>query len=181
MKTALVPLAEGCEELEAITITDILTRAGVQVTTVSLGEPTITASRGAKLIADLNLTEVMNRSFDLIALPGGLPGADHLAASDELLQMLKSQYNKGLPVAAVCAAPKVLAKAGILPAHRYTCYPTSLDAMTLAEPSTGAAVEIDRNVITGRGPGVAMDFALSLVEVLCGEQKRKEVETALVR
>ncbi|TCS43069.1 DJ-1 family glyoxalase III [Reinekea marinisedimentorum] len=181
MKTALVPLAQGCEELEAITITDILARAGIRVTTAGLNGDLVTASRGAVLKPDADINDLVNNHYDLIVLPGGLPGADHLANSAPLLSMLQSQYDAGKTVAAVCAAPKVLAKAGILPKHRYTCYPTSLDECKLEEPSTGEAVVVDQNVITGRGPGVALDFALTLVEQLCGRDKKTEVELALVR
>ena len=181
MKTALVPLAQGCEELEAITITDILARAGIKVTTVGLDNQLVVASRGAVLKPDTCLNDVTENRYDLIALPGGLPGADYLASSELLLNMLKTQYKSSRTVAAVCAAPKALAMAGILTKHRYTCYPTSLDELNLSTPSTNEAVEIDGNVITGRGPGVALDFALALVSELLGEQKKQEVEAALVR
>lgn len=181
MKTALVPLAQGCEELEAITITDILARAGVKVTTGGLDDALVIASRGAMLKPDTTLNEIKDQNFDLIALPGGLPGADHLAGSQTLLSMLKAQHSAGKTVAAICAAPKALAKAGILQGHRYTCYPTSLDALNLAVASTGEEVVIDSNLITGRGPGVALDFALTLVDELLGGEKRDEVEKALVR
>jgi 4-methyl-5(b-hydroxyethyl)-thiazole monophosphate biosynthesis len=181
MKTALIPLAQGCEELEAITITDILSRAGIKVTTAGLNEELVIASQGTALKPDTNLNAIQDSSFDLIALPGGLPGADLLAESKILLTMLKKQYQSGKTVAAICAAPKVLVAAEILPGHRYTCYPTSLAAVDLPESSTNEAVVIDSNVITGRGPGVAMDFALTLVNELCGKEKRDEVETALVR
>lgn len=163
MKTVLVPLADGCEEMEAITITDILTRAGAKVTTAGVhGSGVITASRGAKLLPDAALEELQDQTFDLIALPGGLPGADSLANSDILKAMAVRQHDALMPLAAVCAAPKALAAYGVLKNRRITSYPGAV------EPNndwinTGTAVEVDGHIVTGRGPGVALDFALILV------------------
>lgn len=109
MKTVLVPLADGCEELEAITITDILARAGANVTTAGLKPGLVTASRGAKLMPDALLEDIQKETFDLIALPGGLPGADHLANSETLRKMMQAQNASKRPLAAICAAPRALA------------------------------------------------------------------------
>ncbi len=181
MKTVLVPLAEGCEEMEAITITDILTRAGAKVTTAGLKEGPVKASRGACLLPDVTLDDIKHQQFDLIALPGGLPGANHLAEHAALQSMIKQQNADTKPLAAVCAAPKALASAGVLSDRVITSYPGSMDALTSNWTNTGKAVEIDQHIITGRGPGVALDFALTLVETLFGKTKRIEVEEALIR
>lgn len=181
MKTVLVPLADGCEELEAITIMDILTRAGAQVISAGLKPGLVIASRGAKLQPDTTLAEVETSTFDLIALPGGLPGADHLANDPVLQKLLKQQADKNAPLAAVCAAPRALAAAGVIQQKTITSYPGSLDHLSGDWRNTGHAVEVDGNIVTGRGPGVAMDFALTLVEKLFGQETRDEVEAALAR
>lgn len=181
MKTVLVPLADGCEELEAITITDILTRAGAKVTTAGLKAGLVTASRGARLMPDTLLSDIQGQSFDLIALPGGLPGADHLAANPILQEMLRQQHQQEKPLAALCAAPKALAVAGVIDGKRITHYPGALDQLTGSWSATALAVEIDGHIITGRGPGTALDFALTLVEHLFDAQTRSDVEKALAR
>ena len=182
MSRVLVPLAQGCEELEAITITDLLTRAGFDVVTAGLDDRPIKASRGMTLLPDTTIDKVLNDSFDLVVLPGGLPGADHLRDDVHVQTILKNQVSANKPVAAVCAAPKALASAGLLEGKTVTCYPGSLNDSGLTNTHiSSSAIEIDGNVITSRGPGTAMDFALTLIELLKGKQKRDEVEQQLVR
>ncbi|HOZ48856.1 MAG TPA: DJ-1/PfpI family protein [Candidatus Hydrogenedentes bacterium] len=182
MSRALVPLAQGCEELEAVTIIDLLRRAEVDVTTASLDAHTVVASRGTRLVPDTDLDVALTREYDLIALPGGLPGADHLANDERLMSRIQSMDADGRWVCAICAAPAALARAGVLKGKRATAYPGVLEAMNLSDVTiTGAPVEVDGNVITGRGPGTAMDFALALVEALRGPDVRKAVEEKLVR
>lgn len=183
MSTVLVPLAQGCEELEAVTIIDLLVRAGIQVTTASLGEErVITASRGVQLIAQTTLEAVENQLFDLIALPGGLPGADYLQADTRILRLLQNTAERGGYVAAICAAPKALAQAGLLDNKQATSFPGVLDQKP-AEGMTylNQAVVEDGRIITSKGPGTAMDFALTLIERLEGKAKRDEVEQGLQR
>ncbi len=137
------------------------------------------ASRGVTLIPDTSLAEVLDQSFDMIILPGGLPGADYLDRDPRIHELLeRSNY-----VAAICAAPKVLARSGLLKGRRATSYPGVLDGMNLpqVEVDLKSAVIRDGNVITSRGPGTAMDFALELIEVLVGREKRDEVEAGLMR
>lgn len=182
MASVLVPLAEGSEELEATTIVDLLRRAGIEVTTAGLAEGPIKASRGMVLLPDTTLDAVLEQNFDMIALPGGLPGSDHFDSDPRIHQLLKRLAAQGSFVAAICAAPKVLARAGLLNGKRATCYPGVLDRMKF--PLVGVKdlpVVVDGNVITGRGPGTAMDFALQLIESLVGSEKRDEVEEGLVR
>ena len=182
MSHALVPLAQGCEELEAITITDLLVRAGVSVTTCGLDDLPVHASRGTTIIPDTSIDKVMNKTYDLIVLPGGLPGADHLRDNEQLQSLLKKQALDNRYLAAICAAPKALAKAGVLDGKTATSYPGTLESLdNNAIKISQNAVEIDGKIVTSRGPGTAMDFALTLIELLEGREKRDEVNQQLVR
>ena len=182
MARALVPFAQGCEELEAVTIVDLLRRAGIEVVTAGLEAGAVTASRGVRLLPDTLLDAVMEEPFDMLILPGGLPGADHLERDPRIRQLLKKMSQAGGYTAAICAAPKVLASAGLLDGRRATSYPGVLDKMDLPRVEVDLKPVItDGRVITSRGPGTAMDFALELIEVLEGRAKRDEVEAGLVR
>lgn len=180
MPHALVPLAQGCEELEAVTIIDLLVRAGIEVTTAGLDEQVVTASRGTRLVPDTSIEAISNERFDLIALPGGQPGADHLRDNASLQTLLQQHASEHKWLAAICAAPRVLAEAGLLEGKQVTCYPGALDDYPQLDVRT-SALEIDGRIITSRGPGTAMDFALALIECLQGREKRDEVERQLVR
>lgn len=182
MASVLIPLAQGCEELEAVTIIDLLRRAGVEVVSAGLEAGPVTASRGVVLLPDVVLDDVLERSFDMIVLPGGLPGADHLDNDERIHALLRRQSESGAYTAAICAAPKVLANAGVLDGKSATSYPGFLDKMGLATVNVlEQPVVTDGKVITSRGPGTAMDFALQLIETLEGKAKRDEVEAGLVR
>ena len=182
MASVLIPLAQGCEELEAVTVIDLLRRAGIEVISASLGEGPIKASRGTLLLADTTLDEALQRDYDMVVLPGGLPGADHLNNDARIQQLLQTMAKNNKYTAAICAAPKVLATAGLLEGKRATGFPGVLEKLQLpATTLESAAVVKDGNVITSRGPGTAMDFALTLIELLAGKPKRDEVETALQR
>jgi 4-methyl-5(b-hydroxyethyl)-thiazole monophosphate biosynthesis len=182
MPKALVPLAEGCEELEAVSVIDILRRGKVEVVAAGLKEGVVRASRGTRLLPDATLDEALQQEFDLIVLPGGLPGADNLAADTRLTERLRKQAESGKLVAAICASPKVLAQEGLLNGRRCTAFPGSVDwSQVSGHENTGSPLEQDGNIITSRGPGTAMDFALHLVEVLQGRVVREQVESGLVR
>ena len=181
-KNVLIPLATGCEELEAVTVIDLLRRADINVVTASLIDAPVTCARGTVIVADAHLDSVMNDSFDLIVLPGGLPGADHLNADPRIHQLITRLANEEKYVAAICAAPKVLVDNGILNGKKATAYPGSLkDLNTSKIKLSDTSVEIDGKVITSKGPGTAMDFALELIEVLLGKEARDAVETPLQR
>jgi len=180
MHKVLVLLAQGCEEIEAVTTIDILRRAGVEVTSAGLDDLPVLASRGVVLLPDTTLDLAQDQEFDMIVLPGGQPGTDNLKADKRLIALLRQMAQQGKYVAAICAAPSVLAAAGLLDGRKATCYPTCLDDFPKVNLQTAAVVE-DGNIITSRGPGTAMDFALALVERLAGKAKRQEVEAALVR
>jgi len=183
MPNVLVPLAQGCEELEAITVIDLLRRAEINVITAGLDDKPIKASRGVVLIPDTTLDKAMQQSFDMLVLPGGLPGADYLNADPRIHQLLKSMAADNKFTAAICAAPKVLGDAGILDNKSATHYPGAVENAKF--PTTQFMIEkpvvVDEKVVTSRGPGTAMDFALALIEVLVGKQKRDDVEAGLVR
>jgi 4-methyl-5(b-hydroxyethyl)-thiazole monophosphate biosynthesis len=182
MARVLIPLAQGCEELEAVTLIDLLRRAGIEVTTAGLDEKPITASRGVVLVADTTLDTVMAQDFDMIVLPGGLPGADHLNDDPRIHSLLQRVAAQGGYTAAICAAPKVLASTGLLQGKQATGYPGALEAMNLSNVTLlEQAVVCDGRVITSRGPGTAMDFALTLIEHLLGKQAREQVEAPLMR
>jgi len=175
-------LAQGCEELEAVTVIDLLRRADIEVVTAALAEGPVRCSRGTVLLADTLLDAVMETPFDMLVLPGGLPGATHLEADERVQRLLKRHQAEGRFAAAICAAPKVLARAGLLAGRTATSYPGALKGEEFPEVRlVDAPVVVDGKVVTSRGPGTAMDFALQLIELLSGQAKRIEVERALVR
>ncbi len=182
MARILIPLAQGCEELEAVTVIDLLRRAGLEVTSAGLDDGPVTASRGTRLLPDTSLDEVMAESFDMIVLPGGLPGAEFLEQDPRIHQLLHRLHGAGGYTAAICAAPKVLASAGLLDGRRATSYPGVLDKVQFPRVELAAEPVVrDGRVVTSRGPGTAMDFALELIELLVGKDKRNQVEAGLVR
>ena len=182
MTDVLVPLAQGCEELEAITIIDILVRAGIKVTTAGLDESPVVASRGTTIIPDTQIQNVQNIQFDMVVLPGGLPGSDHLRDNEIVQDILKKHANADKYVAAICAAPKALAQAGILENKVATSYPGVLDSLALKNTQIkNTAIEVDGKTITSRSVGTAMDFSLKLIELLEGVEKRNEIEKSLAR
>jgi len=182
LASVLVPLAQGCEELEAVTIIDLLVRAGVEVVTAGLEGGPVTASRGVVLLPQMTLEQALERDYDMVVLPGGMPGATNLENDLRLRELLRTMAANGKFTAAICAAPRALASAGVLSGKRATSYPGHLDKMDLPDVEyRQEAVVQDGKVITSRGPGTAMDFALHLVEQLVGREKRDEVEAALLR
>ncbi len=175
-KTALIPIADGTEELEAVAIIDTLRRGGVQVTVASV-MPTlqVTASRQVKLVADKLITDCVNDTYDLIALPGGIPGAEHLRDSAQLIAMLKHQKESSRLYGAICASPAVaLSPHGLLDGVKATCYPGYEKEFTNAE-AVNARVVVDGTCITSQGPGTAIEYALKLLEVLFDAAKAEKV------
>ena len=160
----LIPIADGTEEIEAVTIIDVLRRAGTDVTVAAVDNIDITASRGVKITADTKIADCINQTFDAIVLPGGLPGADHLRDCQILVNMLKQQKATGKIYAAICASPAVvLATHGLIDDKKTTCYPSMMDQLP---NGVDKKVVIDDNCITSQGPATAMQFALALVEAL---------------
>ena len=180
MTTVLVPLAQGCEELEAVTIIDILRRGGVMVTTAGLDAHPVKASRGTVLVPDTTLDEALKHEYDMVVLPGGQPGTNNLKADPRIFDLVKNMARQQKFVGAICAAPSVLANAGLLDGKQATSFPGVLQPYPKVKLKELAVVEDDK-LITSRGPGTAMDFALTLLEKLAGKAKRTEVETDLQR
>ena len=182
MKRVLIPLAPGFEDLEAVTLSDLLRRAGIEVVLAGLAAGPVVGSRGLRVQPDATLDEVMTSEFDMIALPGGMPGAEHLKNDVRVQTLLRRMGAAGKYTAAVCAAPIALAQAGLLDGRRATSYPGFIEYLNLASTiCVDAPVVVDGKVVTSRGPGTAMDFALTLIELLVGRGRRDQVEAGLVR
>jgi 4-methyl-5(b-hydroxyethyl)-thiazole monophosphate biosynthesis len=181
MATVLVPLAPGCEELEAVTLIDILRRAGVEVITAGLAAGPVRGSRGTVLLPDVELDAVLGSRFDLVVLPGGMPGSEHLKNDARIIGLLQATEQAGGYVGAICAAPMALHAAGLLEDRNATSFPGVLDELPGTHHTRTDAVVVDGRIVTSRGPGTAMDFALTLVELLAGKAMRSRVEAGLVR
>lgn len=179
-KSVLVAIANGSEELEAVTVIDVLARAGAEVVVGSANELNVVCSRGVKLTADCRLADVLHNHWDLIVCPGGLPGAQHLSDSRELIQILRNQVQAGKPVAAICAAPAlVLAHHGFLDGVTATCYPGSKFTSKIERFVSQKVVE-DGLFITSQGPATALPFSLKLVEILYGSEKADQIRSDLL-
>lgn len=162
---ALLILADGHEEIEAITPIDILRRAGIDVTVAGLNKKDITGAHGITTVTDIVL-EDFKGTFDALILPGGMPGTTNLMASEQVLSLVKKTAQSPTTLcAAICAAPRVLSKAGILKNKKFTCYPGVEDHIPEGK-HTPEKVVIDENIITSRGVGTAIDFSLAIVEFL---------------
>jgi len=170
----LVPLAPGFEEIEAVTIIDVLRRAGCEVTAASLKTNPVKGSHGIEVTADAALAEVRAGDFDAIALPGGMPGSEHLKQDERVLHIVRELSSSGRLVAAICAAPIALGAAGVLAGRRATCYPGFEHEMKGAIPVNEPVVR-DGNIVTGRGPACAIPFALALVAALAGDEKARDL------
>ena len=174
-RSVLVPIADGSEEIEAVCIIDVLRRAGAQVTVASVGALQITASRGVRIVADGTIEACRDHIFDLIVLPGGMPGAEHLRDAPILREMLRRQQATGRLYGAICAAPAVvLHHHGLLHGKRATAHPAFADRLE-DRRSVSERVVVDGGCITSQGPGTAIEFALALVARLYGEAKAAEV------
>lgn len=173
-------LANGFEEVEAITVVDLFRRAEMQVKTASLMEDkTVYGSKGIGIEADVLFGDVDWEHCTMMVLPGGMPGTVNLCNHYDFNNKLKAYDEKGGLIAAICAAPMVLGKAGILGGHRATIY-DGMEAELLNAEYTGEDVTVSGNIVTGRGPGLAMDFALKLIELVKGREKMEEVKAELL-
>lgn len=182
-KNVLVPIADGSEEIEAVCIIDTLRRSGAQVTVASVMDRLeITASRGVKLVADKLIANCHNETYDAIALPGGMPGAENLRDSEELIALLKKQRQEGHIYAAICASPAVVFQHhGLLAGKKATAHPNFVDRLDNQEAAEQRVV-VDGNCVTSRGPGTAIEFALKVIELLFDVDKAQKVaEPMLVK
>ena len=180
MKRVLVPLAPGFEEIEATTIIDVLRRAGVEVVVAGTVSGPIEGSRGIRVTADLPLDQADAGSFDMIAVPGGGKGVEELKQHPRMLPLLGEFTARGKHVAAICAAPSLLAAAGLLCGKQVTSHPSVQAQVAPSTLYTEARVAVDGKIITSRGPGTAMEFALKLVEILVGPEKVRELKAAML-
>ncbi|GBU20337.1 hypothetical protein R80B4_00213 [Fibrobacteres bacterium R8-0-B4] len=178
MPHAIVLLADGFEEIEAVTVIDLLRRAEVRVTVLGLDGVEVRGAHDMWIRAD-QMFRGYSEPFDALVLPGGGPGTKRLAASVEVLELVRHSHEKGLICAAICAAPTVFAKAGILNDKEATCYPGCEDKMADAVISEDAVV-VDGNIITSRAAGTAIPFALELIYALAGEETEESVSSSIL-
>jgi len=174
MKKTLVVLAEGFEETEAITIIDFLRRANIETCVASLYEVWVTGSHDITIKSDQLLDEVASDDFDMIILPGGQPGTNNLKKSEKLINILQMYQQKDKYIAAICAAPTVLAAAGVAYGKNITSYPSVKSVFTHYNYLEKEVV-VDGKIITSRGVGTAIDFSLELVKIIKGQDKAAEL------
>ena len=180
MKKVVVFLADGFEEVEGLTAVDLLRRAGAVVETVSvMGKLQIDGAHGIQVEADELFEKAFFDDAELLVLPGGMPGTKYLGDYKPLTDLVTDFYKKGGKVAAICAAPTVLASLGILNGKKATAYPSCMEGLAGAETSLESVV-VDENVTTSRGLGTAIDFALSLIGQLLGEERADEIAESVV-
>lgn len=185
--SALVAIADGSEEMEAIIAVDVLRRAGINVTLASINPDStlIRASRGVAIVADTTIDQIVSDHFDLIVLPGGMPGAANLRDSKELIALLRNQMKEQRWIGAICAAPAVVLQLhGMLASEgralKATCHPSFQSTLDPRHCRPFDSVVIDGNIVTSQGPGTAFEFALTLVDLLRGSTKRAEIAGPLV-
>ena len=180
MKKVGIFMADGCEEIEGLTVVDIVRRAKLEMTTISITDKKeVTSSHNVTFLTDALASEVDFDGFDAIVLPGGMPGTNYLRDHEGLAELLKKQYEAGKWVAAICAAPSVFGGLGFLKDRKATSYPGCLDGISVGE-YTEEPVAVDGNVVTSRGVGTAIAFALKLIEVLISKEKADEIAASIV-
>ncbi|HEY3198435.1 MAG TPA: DJ-1 family glyoxalase III [Nitrospirales bacterium] len=183
MKRVLVPLAHGFEEIETVTIVDILRRAGAQVMMASVETEAppagIEGRSGIKVMPDRALSEMQGADFDMIVLPGGLKGAQTLQKDPHVARLLRDAQKEGRYIGAICAAPIVLAANNMIAGRRLTSHPSVKEQLDGAMYDDGRVV-IDGRLVTSRGPGTALEFAMVLVELLEGKEKKEEIKEAVL-
>lgn len=180
MKTVFVFLAEGFEEVEAVTSIDLLRRAGLAVVTIAVGDSLeVAGAHHIPIVADRHISNVDELKADALLLPGGLPGVTNLGASQELLALIRQAHQEGKLLAAICAAPTILGGLGLLDGKRATCYPSFETGLGAYVP-TDEAVVVDGNIITARSAGVSIAFALEVIKALLGEATAHSVAQAII-
>lgn len=179
MSRAVVLLAPGFEEIEAVTVIDVLRRAGVETSSLGTAGQQVKGAHGIVVRADGLLGEHAAETWDLIVLPGGMPGAVNLRDDAAVLELLARQERRGGALAAICAAPIVLARAGLLEGRAATCYPGFEDQLGGADVRDERVV-VDGPMTTSRGPGTAIEFALSLVEQLVGQDQAESLAASML-
>jgi len=180
MNDLYIHLAEGFEEIEAVTIIDVLRRAGLNVISVSVtGNRMVKGSHNIEMKADLLFDEVDFTSGEMIILPGGMPGSKNLNEHTGLKQQILEYQKTGKYLAAICAAPIVFGNLGILNGKRAVCYPGYEAHLTGADVQSNSYI-VDNNIITGRGVGAALNFSLEIVRILVGEERALQLRKAML-
>ncbi len=179
MARVAVILAEGFEEVEAIAIVDVLRRAEIDTVIAGLHLGPIASARKVMVIPDTVIDTVKADDFDMIVLPGGQPGSDNLNADPRVKELIKSFSQKGKLTGAICAAPYVLANAGVLQGKHVTAYPSYKDRLGGAVYEEKSVV-VDGNVLTSRGAGTALNFGLAIVEKLVSKEKAQKIKEAML-
>lgn len=179
MGTVYVFFADGFEEVEAFTSIDVMRRAGLNLEMVSVTpDEIVTGAHDVPVLCDMNIANCDFYDAELVLLPGGMPGAAILEQSPELRKLILKFAEQDKPIAAICAAPMILGKLGLLKGRKATCYPGFEQYLEGADV-TDAPVERDGNIITGKGPGAAMEFALAVVDMMVGKEKVQELKEAM--
>jgi 4-methyl-5(b-hydroxyethyl)-thiazole monophosphate biosynthesis len=179
-KKVVVLLANGFEEVEAVTPIDYLRRAGAEVTVAGVGGSVITSSRGLSVRADVGVSELEDVPWDAVVVPGGMPGASNIAADAACVELIKNQVAAERLLAAICAAPAVvLAPLGLLAGRRFTCYPGRERDVSGARWSDARVVS-DDHVITSRGAGTAGEWSVEIIAELFGEGEAKKISDAVL-
>jgi 4-methyl-5(b-hydroxyethyl)-thiazole monophosphate biosynthesis len=179
MTRALVPMADGTEEMEAVIVIDTLRRAKWEVVAAGMKKGAITASRGVKIVPDAAWDEIDPSTFDMIVVPGGAKGVENMLNDGRLHKAIHNLYGAGKLVAAVCAGPLVLQQAGVLVGRKVTCHPDNAAKITEAQ-WVDEPVVIDGNIITSQGAGTCIQFALALISKVDGAEKSGAVARGMV-
>lgn len=179
MAKIIIPISNGFEEIEAITIIDVCRRADIEVTIAGVEDLQITGAHGIKIISDTTIDNISSNDFDMIVLPGGLPNAFTLAENEKVQSLLKEFKEKKRKIGAICAAPYALHTAGVLN-ENFTCYPSFENKIKIDGYHKNDAIVIDNDVITSQGPATAMAFALEIVNILCEEEIYLNVKNGLL-
>ena len=179
MAKIIVPISNGFEEIEAISIIDICRRAQIEVTIAALENLETLGAHNIKITADCMINEIEEKDFDMIVLPGGLPNAFTLAENEKVQSLLKQFKEKDKNIGAICAAPYALHKANVLNKN-FTCYPSFEEKIRVNGYQSNTPVVKDEKVITSRGPATAMNFALEIIKVLKGDQVSNNIKEAVL-
>lgn len=179
MPRVLVPIATGFEEIEAITIIDVLRRADIEVVTAGLERKCVKGAHGIEIKTEAHLDDISSRDFDMIVLPGGMPGSANLKSSEKVLTLLGEMDQGGKYIGAICAAPIALAEAEVLKST-YTCYPSFEENITNATYMKNEDVVCNQNIITANGPKSAIQFSLEIVEKLCNKKIMENIKRQLL-
>ena len=174
MNNVLIYLAPGFEEIEAITVIDLLRRANVNITVAGLVKNSITGSHDISILPDVYYEDINPDDFEYLVLPGGQPGTNNLKSNRQVLETVKKFQTENKLIGAICAAPTILAEANILDNKRITSYPSEKDVFSNSKYEESPVVK-DDNIITSRGVGTAIDFALDLIGEIKGEEVKKEI------